>query len=395
MKKWITGNGFQGYTFAEVEEILKNIWREASGNQDLDFSSNTLAGNEVAIRTQREIDLQNQTQDVFNLVLSPNTATGRNLDYLGEYFGLFRIAGSYTLQEVDIIADADVVLQGLDDVNNAGAFKVSDGNGNNFLLLNTSSLIAGNNTLLFRAENQGAVDVLPNTLTILITIQNGIVSCNNPQPALSIGSLEETDAQYRVRIENSKSISSIGFNTSLTGGLLATNGVSNAVVLENVSNVIDANNIPPHSIWVIVEGGTDNDIATTIRKYITFCGMKGSIVVNLPQVDGKTFIATFDRAVTISLYIQFTLKNLSTTPIDIDNYKTKLSNNISYSLQETADSGSLTKIAVDTLTSLALEGLLLGLKISNNNVDFVDILTPANPFEKWGVSNATINIILI
>ena len=390
----VGASGFQRSSLANLVTQFQNDFILASGNSSLDFSSNTPLGNFVNILAQQQYDQETYAQSIYNLILSINNSTGVNLDNLGVFFNVARKAGTYTLQYVNIVANDTVFLAGLNETQ--APFTVSDGNGNNFFLVSSITVNAGTTSLLFQAENIGAVQVTTNTLTTIITIINGIVSCNNPNPPVSVGSSYETDAQYRIRLIQSKSISAIGYLDSLLAKLLAITNLTSAIVLENYNNIIDANGIPPHSIWVITEGGSDTDIANAIYNTKSFgCGMKGSIVVNVARIDGQTAEIKFDRATLVNLYIQLNLKNNGSGMINITTVQQAFANAISFNINEPADSGTLTCTLVSVLSTLGINASVSNLQISSDNTTWVNYLNTPLVSNIWSVisTNITINLI--
>lgn len=397
MKKFITENGFEAYTYQEMLQIVKEIYISSFGIDDIDFSSNTVAGQVVNNQTQFIIDLISQMQDIYNLVLSRETATGVNLDFLGSYYSIPRKQGTYSTQEIEIVSTSIVLLQGLDGNINTPAFQISTAEGVNFALSNSAFLQIGTNTLIFQALEQGPVNVLPNTLTNIVTVQNGISSVNNPQAQLTVGTLEETDGEYRVRQNRSLAINSIGFKESIEANLRNTvENVTNVIILENASDTTDSDGLTPHSIKVIVEGGSDADIATTIdRAKPPGTGTNGSVVVQVPQPSGRTTEIKFERGSSLPLYIIVDLKNNTTIAIDVNAFKTAYISNVFFELNQTAETGDLTCILVDTLKTLGLDAYVFNMQISENNQNFVNFLPTPQPSNKWSLVNANITINLI
>lgn len=391
----IDANGLQRSTLPELITTWQNIFITASGNPNLNFSSNTPLGNLVNILAQFTYDQETEAQNLYNLAFSITNSTGVNLDNLGVFLNVPRKAGTYTLTNVNIVTSKTVSLIGLNNTLIA-PFTVSDGNGNNFVLVNSSPLPVGTTSLLFQAQNIGAVQLSPNTLTTLISIIDGVTSCNNPNPPITIGTNEETDAQYRVRLIQSTAIKAVGYLDTLEARLLAIPNVASALVLENYTNVTDSNGIPGHSIWAIVEGGTSTDIANQIYYTKSFgCGMKGSTSVIITRSDGRTTTIYFDYANQVPLFIVFTLQNNGTSPIDTTAIKNTLINTLSYAINQAADAGVLTCTVVGILSNLGINASVSNMEISSDNINFFTYLSTPNVNDIWSVlfANITINVI--
>lgn len=397
MKNFITENGFEGYTYQEWLTIVQDVFKTGLNDAELDFNSNTAFGQIANIFTQLLLDQQTQLQDVYNIAFSRNNATGINLDLLGDLFRIPRKGGSYTQQEIIITTNTIVKLQGLDGVATNQPFTVSDGNGTNFVLVNSVFTINGANTLLFQAENFGVISPAINTLTNIVTIQSGVLSANNPQPALSVGAVEETDAEYRIRQIKSTKINSSGFIASITARLNAITNLTNSIVLENFTDTTDARGLVPHSIQVIVEGGSDIDVATAIyNTKPPGTNMNGAVQYTIQQPSGVDFIAKFDRAETLSLYLRCNLKNNSGASLDLTKIKDTFASKVSFELNEPAASGRLTGLLVDTLQELSIANVYVSaLQISQDNISFVDLLPTPLFKNKWALTATNITITII
>ncbi len=163
--------------------------------------------------------------------------------------------------------------------------------------------------LYFRAEDIGQVETTTNTINQAVTILAGVVDINNPEYGNKYiqGQNEETDAQLKIRRRLSVAIPSVGVLEGIRGNLLAQDGVVSAYIYENDGNVTDAATIPPHSIWTIVEGGKDSDIAEVLYRTKTAgTGMYGQESYSIDRKYGLPFVAKFDRPIDQKLFIRFT-----------------------------------------------------------------------------------------
>ncbi len=393
---FVTSEGVKTVTYQEKLESIQNSLKSIFNDNDLDFSSNSPWGQFTQIQAQLFIDMQTQLVEVYNIIKSIDNSNGVNLDYLGAGDNVYRKTGTYTQQEVEIMATTLVPLQGLDGNINNSAFTISNGNGVNFALVNSAFTQVGINTLLFQATEFGEIEALPNTLTNIVTVQLGITGANNPQPPLSVGTLEETDGAYKIRQRQSSAINASGYIKAIYARLFAIPNVTNALILENSTPVTDANGLISHSIKVIVEGGSDEEVAIAIdRTKPCGTGMNGDVIVPVIQPAGQVNNIKFERAETISIYIKFDIQNNTTNPIDLNFLKETYASNITFELNETANSGNLTCTLVDTLKQLGLNAFAFNLQISSNNINFTNILPTPDFKNKWGASATNINITLI
>jgi len=251
------------------------------------------------------------TQDMLAFIqqayasFDPDQAIGVQLDQRCAINGVVRNAGTYTYTNITVTATQAVTINGLDTAPNA-PFTVSDSSGNQFVLVSTHVFgAAGSASLAFRALVLGLVETVPNTITVITTVTLGISTVNNPAAATSVGTNEETDYNLRIRRARSVALPSRGYFDGLYGALVDITGTTSVKLLENTTNTTDGNGIPGHSIWAIVQGGSNTDIANAIYvKRNAGCGMKGSVLEYITQVDGSFFAIFFDRPTTQDLWIE-------------------------------------------------------------------------------------------
>lgn len=351
----------------------------------INVNPNSPDGQMVNIVAQAKLDILELANQIYTS-FDPDQAIGVQLDSRCAINGVIRKAGSYTLQQVEITVDRSVTLVGLDEAPTTGAFTVQDGAGNLYSPLTTTNLTpAGTYTVVFQARTLGAVESSPNTITTITTIQAGVTACNNPSGPTEVGLIEETDAALRIRRQNSVSLPSQGFLQGLTGALLDIDGVLQALVLENYTDSTDGNGIPAHSIWCIVLGGSNQDVASAIYiKRNAGCGMKGSVSVPINQVDGTTFNVLFDRPTDEMLYIKFDLAAI-TGSIDVAYVRSQILTEISYGINQVADTTRIVAFVKGLFPNasvsgegVSLDGVTYTPTVSPSTVDRQFITSAAN-----------------
>lgn len=314
MPNIIDASGLTTKTKDEIVTYLNGQFQTAYG-ADINLEPSSPDGQIIGIIAQLAVDnldLQTQIYNTFN----PDNAIGTTLDARAALNGIQRKGGTFTLTNITVVTDRSLSLAGLDtEIDNPDGvgYTVQDSSGNKFILA-ASQVVAGAGTYVyqFRAKDIGAVLTVPNTITTPVTIVLGVVSVNNPTALTSLGIDQEQDSLMKVRRQRSLALSSRGYLEGLLAALLNVNSVTAAFVYENVTGAVDGDGVPEHSIWVIVNGGSDADVAAAIySKRNAGCGMKGSEVVNVLQVDGTLFTIKFDRVTAQNLYIQLTM-----TPLD-------------------------------------------------------------------------------
>ena len=385
----------QGIHTEELPEIIENITNDYKSiyGSDINTDSDTPDGQRINIEAQAKKDMLDFATQVYNS-FDVDTVTGVAQDRLYKINNIYRQNSGYSFCNVDITVSGPVNLDGLDanatDPDGVG-FTVSDINSNNWILLNSVALTgAGTYTLEFRAQNEGEILASPNTINTLVTVIPAVTGVNNASAQYITGNNAESDADFRIRRNKSTAISGKGFYDSLLGDLLSIPLVSQAMVYENDTGVTDADGIPPYSIWVIVEGGTDLNIGKVIYANKSFgCDMKGSTTVNVERADGTNFVAKFDRPQTEPLYIQMTIvsKLLDYTP-DTLFIKRQLIERMRFGMNETTDVSQITSEVIDIDPNIYVASI----EISNDNLTWTDILNPSAKNKYFALDIANIDI---
>lgn len=371
-----SSNGLTVATLNELVAQLESDFQTIYGT-DININQNSPDGQLINIFAQGGSDIRSLLYQIYNS-FDPDYATGRILDARCAINNVFRKSGTYTTVDITIVTDRSVELEGVDDKEDDTGYTIQDNAGNQFVLMNTQTLVAGTNTgITFRAKEIGAVETTPNTITTPVTIVLGVLSVNNPS-AGTTGVEEETDAQLKIRRRQSVSIGSTGYLNGLEGSLQQLEGMIDAKVYENVTGTTDSDGIPGHSIWVVVDGGSAADIADTIfKKRSAGCGMKGSQSYTIVTPSGQNFVAYWDNKTSQNLYIKFNIqKTLATATFDTTAIANYVINNLSFGIGEGASTSDITTIAQQAVDANGGNGTVINVLISTNNSTWVEYVAP-------------------
>jgi len=117
-------------------------------------------------------------------------------------------------------------------------------------------------TVDFEAETAGATTVDINTLTEIAEPVNGWTAVDNPAAGIT-GDATQTDAQLRIkRLVELEGGGSTNIN-SIRANLVALDGVVDANVTENDTDVT-VGSLAPHSILAVLRGGDSEEVAQSI-----------------------------------------------------------------------------------------------------------------------------------
>ena len=378
-------NGLQVKTQSELVEELTQDFQNIYG-EDINVDSNSPDGQIINIFAQCVEDFYELLSQVYSS-FDPDQAIGNVLDQRCAINGVQRKAGTYTYVPVQITCDRSVTLPGLDEYSEEDAYTISDSEGNQFVLSATSPISSGANTLQFRAKNIGQVEVLPNTITNPITVILGVTGINNASVATTLGENEETDAELRERRKRSISISSVGYTEGLQSALENIPDVTKASVFQNRTNTTDTYGIPGHSVWVIVQGGTNAEIGQVMdAKMAPGIGMKGTQSVSVQQADGNYATYHFDRPTQELLYVTLNITPLNGQAIDEDYIKSEVSK-MSFAPYETVDSS-----AIICYTKSIQDNIALTCQISTDGTNWETVVTPSNLDKYFYITTASITI---
>ena len=342
---------------------LKDIY-----GTDINVDPNTPDGNMVNIPALAKSDILQFCVGIYDS-FDPDQAIGVALDQISAICGAIRNAGTYTQVYVLVTVAQALTIDGLSDPTKQ-PYTAQDENGNKFYLVTSHSFSgAGSASLLFQAADIGAVQVSANSITTPVTVIPGVSTLNNPLGASQQGVDEETDAQFRIRRQKSTALPGQGWLPSMLAQLLQIDGIVSAVVFENYTNAEDGDGIPAHYIWVVVDGGSDADVAAVIYAGRNAgAGMKGTQEVVITQVDSSEFTVKFDRAQDEDLYVRFYVYVLGPGSYDEDALKTQLSQLYKLDINQPADVSSIISLIKTINPTLVIAGC----EVSDNGTDWID-----------------------
>lgn len=389
MSNFVDTTGLNTESLTDIVTQLENGMKAIYGT-DINVDPNSPDGQMINLFAQAKVDLLECIAQVY-ASFDPDQASGAVLDQRLSINGVKRRGSTFTRTNVTVTTDRALTLLGKD--TSVAPFTIADGSGTQFVLEQTATLTTGANTLVFAAANSGAVQTLPNTLTTIVTITLGVLSVNNPASPITQGVDEETDAQVKIRRRQSIALPSLGALTATQAALFAVSGVSDAVVYENVTSVTDANGVPAHSIWAIVDGGTNAAVAQAIyNKRNAGCGMKGSVQVTITQANSVPFVVKFDRPVYEDLYIALTItsKDVNHT-IDDEYLKQKIFEGIVLKIYEPADYTAITTLVkqLDPLAVVTAGG------VSKTAGSYVGYIYPSTIQKRFILSTTRIAITVV
>ena len=389
--------GINGLVTQTLEEIRADITQKFISiyGSDINVEQNSPDGQLINIWAQEKKDILDLFTQYYNN-LDPDRVIGIPQQILYKLNGLTINAYTYSYVYVNVTTTQSVTLQGLDEnIENADGtgYTVRDTNGNRWILATTADIeTPGVHLLQFRAADLGSITALPNTINVMETIIAGVSGVNNPAGNYITGNTGETSAQFRRRRNQAMAVPSQGFDESTQSQMLNLSDVTQCKVYDNRSDEIDANGIPAHGIWVIVVGGTPEEIGRVIYNNLPpGIPMKGSLSVQVPKTNGDLFTALYDIGKPAQLYVRATIKNFSDTPTDEDYIKQQLAL-ITYEIQQRAESSD---ISTGIKEAVGDSGTPYDVEISADNSNWVEYATPEGLDEYFVISPDNITLTVV
>ncbi len=301
---------------ADVEQAYK----KALGS-DLDVSSGTAQGQLIDYDMKALNLTQESLLKVANSFL-PFYAVGDELDRSAAVFGYTRKLNQPTVVVCTLTGAAGTIIP-------AGSL-VSDGTYQFAALDNTTLPSTGSINAQFASTTSGAIQVLPGTVTTIVTNISGWDTVTNNY-AGATGYATETDNEFKQRITaNWLNIRAIGLLGAIVDNIAQLDGVLSVVGRENaksITQVVDGVTMERNSIYLCVLGGNGNDIATCLGRVKTLgAGTVGDTVVGYydPNAD-YTFYYKIRRPDVVDLSVQINYERNLYTPADItDKIKNQL-----------------------------------------------------------------------
>ena len=311
-----------GFSVSEVEDLREEVaqdWIDAmkeNGKPDLNTDAETPQGqlidSQVASIHQKDSELAFLAQQ-FN----PKTASGIWQDALAKIYFITR--------KPAISSSAICTLTGLQNTVIPQGAQIKSTYDQTLWTLTEDVTIGADGTAqaTFTCDTEGPVQAAENTLTqIISTVPNWSTVTN--QTAATVGSYEESQAAFEARRYQSVALNSRGTDASVYARVAQVDNVIATYVTSNrtnLSKVVDGYTLKPHSIYVAVIGGTDEDIAKAIYNSLSAgCDYNGNTSVDVTDTNtGAVEEVTFMRPADYNVYVKVNIINDSSLPDGYEN----------------------------------------------------------------------------
>lgn len=310
----LTEAGLVRLTASEILDELVNdmITLHGEGIRDA-LTGDGVLGNQIGILSERINELVDGAEQIFNSAFA-DTAFGEALRLACANVGITAINEAHSTVTLTLTNDSgspvtipagSLVKQALNNVEWETLAEVVIP-ANDTIDVNAQSVLAG----AYTADNDNPIDTI-------ITVISGWSEVINNGDAVP-GRSAETDSQLRERRLESVVTAAAGTIEAVINAVEQVDGVVYCDGEDNrTMNTVDG--LPPKSYHIIVDGGTDEAVATAILNSIS-AGMAtyGSESITVQDSTGRNVVINFDRITSIDIYYVCNLTTDANYPADGD-----------------------------------------------------------------------------
>lgn len=289
-----------GVVVPDTSDILKTVqneFRTAFGN-DLVVDPSTPQGVLITAETLARDAVVRNNAALANQI-NPNVAGGTFLDAIWALTGGQRTKATRSTVTATIAGVPGAIIS-------AGARASVGAGGDEFELISTVVIgQAGSVNGFFQSVEFGPIAAPVGALDSIVTPVLGWETVSNSAAAL-LGTATQSDVSARRARRNTLALQGVSLPEAITSAVYATEGVKSLSFRENVTSAaatIDGVLMDPHSIYVCVDGGTDQDIAAALLQNKSLgAGWNGGVTVNVTeQASGQVYTVKFDRPTEITI----------------------------------------------------------------------------------------------
>lgn len=244
--------------------------------------------------------------------INPNLAGGVFLDALCALTGLTRAPATRSVVTASLTGQPGTIIP--------EGVQARTGEGDLFESLGTVVLSgAGTATVEFRAIEYGPVAAAIGALNQIVSGVLGWETITNAAAA-TLGQDEQSDASLRQLRADTLALQGVALPEAITSAVSNVSGVRSLAFLENVANTtqsIEGISLVAHSIFVCVDGGSDEEVAAAILANKSLgCNFNGNTTVEVVEpVTEQAYDVIFERPEEVDILVRVTV-SLEGTLID-------------------------------------------------------------------------------
>lgn len=290
-------------TLTEVQDEYKI----AFNNTDLVVDSGPLSVL-INAEVQSRNGVANSNAQVANQI-NPNIAGGVFLDAIASFSDIQRTPGTPTTVLATLNGIAGTLIPG------GSLAQSTDGT---IYESTADATIGGGGTIdqTFQATVDGPINLAIGSLNQIVSAVLGWEGITN---AAAGTAGQDTQSDESLRNERNKllGLQSASTPEAIFSNVEVVSGVNSLTFRENITSIvqiIDGVTMEPHSIFVCVDGGTDNDVALAIlQSKSSGSDWNGTVFVDVTEpISGQNYLVQFERPTVIPIFMEITINPTST-----------------------------------------------------------------------------------
>lgn len=346
---------------ADIKETVQNEFKTALG-QDLSLEDATPQGRLIDTETTARQSTIAFNANIANTLINISMSSGTALDAWAANFDVYRNGATASRTPVLVTGVPDTVIPANSEAStDAGVIWLAESE----IVIDSNGSSPGT----FICSRTGAVELGTGQLTNIVASSttgiNGWETITNTAPA-TVGSALESDASLKARL-----LASIFSGTALFGNYAsACYGVDNVKDVFAYDNpneyelVLDNITIPPHSVYVCVDGGNSEEVAYALYSVKSAgCGWCGDTTVTVTdKTYNSTSSVTFQTAEPLPLRIAV---NATSNNNSSPNLEELITNTIIGYFTNAYQSESISKVGIRSLVSPFVIGSVINSQVSD------------------------------
>ncbi|CUU68164.1 Uncharacterized homolog of phage Mu protein gp47 [Campylobacter hyointestinalis subsp. hyointestinalis] len=300
-----------GIVVADTDSVYQEVeqeYKKAFGS-DLVTTADSPAGVLITAETIARTNTAQSMAEVANQI-NPDIASGVFLDAIWSLTGGARTKATSTSVVATLTGVAGTVIP-------AGSQAKTNDENIFSLVSDTLIPVSGSTTATFLSVEKGAIPCTEGALNTIVSQVLGWETINNT----GAGTLGlETQSDIEAREQRKLELAIIGRSTveAICSALYSIIDVKSLSFRENTASIaqtIDGIEMIAHSIYVCVDGGTDEEIAKALLENKTLgAGYNGTEEVSiLEPISGQKYTIKFDRPKIVQIQIKISVKVISYT----------------------------------------------------------------------------------
>lgn len=296
---------------ADLKTSVENEYKSAFG-QDLVILPESPEGVLIGAETEARDAVARNNAELANQI-NPDFAGGVFLDAIAALTALSRRQAEPSIVKARLTGVAGSIIPAGSGATTTAAdvFRSRDN-----VILDGS----GAAEVYFYSVELDAVPCPAHSLTHILDPVLGWETIDNATAA-TLGQPVESDSQFRKRRKETLFLQGVALPGAIMSAVMDVEGVRSMVFRENYTaetRVIDNVEIPPHTIYTVIDGGTDQAVAYALFANKSLgCGWLGKVEVEVTdEASGQNYLVRFDRPQEVPVRARVTVRVLGAGTVD-------------------------------------------------------------------------------